>query len=155
MQSDFCFLWRKDIRRCFSSPASSWVLFICLVQWGFCFSAKEPCYFSKAFVYNIPSCASAQLHILQELCQKDYGLLSLGVFVMFLFSLPIFTNRDFIPLLKSGCWPVWPLFCLILVVWEERKECLNIFNKLHLWVLYCCFAVSATVCALTEDHPWV
>ena len=76
--------------------------FICLVQWGFCFSAKEPCYFSKAFVYNIPSCASAHpAHFAGVNVKKTKGCWVWGYFMMFLFSLQIFHEQGLYPIAKE------------------------------------------------------
>lgn len=88
MQNGFCLtffslfpLEKRRIKKSFSSPASSWVLFFfCLAQWGFCFSAENPVIFQRLLCTTILPVVLLTQHILQELMSKRLSLLSLSVF---------------------------------------------------------------------------
>lgn len=105
MQSDFCFLWRKGGgRRCFSSPASSWVLSFAWSSGAFVSLLKSPVIFQKLLYTTFLPVLLLNQHILQELMSKRLRVVEFGGILWCSYSPSrSFTNRDFILLLKSGC----------------------------------------------------
>ena len=153
MQSDFCFLWRKGgWRRGFSSPASSWVLSFAWSSGAFVSLLKSPVIFQKLLYTTFLPMLLLTQHILQELMSKRLRVVEFGGILWCSYSLQIFHEQGLFPVAKEWvCWPVWSLVWL----WwfgMRGKNALNIFNKLYLWVLYCCFAVLLLLQILPV--PW-
>lgn len=143
MQNGFCLtffslfpLEKRRIKKSFSSPASSWVLFFFLPgPVGLLFLCREPCYFSKAFVYNNPSCGSAHPAHFARVNVKKTKFVKFKC-VLWCSPSKSFMNRGFILLLKSGCIGHFGrLFDFGGLGWE--KDSLGGFSKCYLWV--CCF----------------
>ena len=138
-----CFLWRKGgWRRGFKKQnpllLSSWVLLFAWPSGTFVSLVKSPVIFSKASVYNNPSCGSAHpAHFTGVNVKKTKCCWVWVCFKMLLFSLQIFHEQGLYSVAKEWmCWPFWSPVWFGGLGWGKRMT----------WVFltsftceYCCF----------------
>lgn len=141
-----CFLWQEEWRPAFTLllAAESFYLPGPVVF----FSVTEsPVIFQRLLCTTIFPVVLLTKHILQEWTSKRLSVVEFGCVLWCCSPCKSFINRDLIQLLKSEC--VSHFGCLLdFGSLDQRTGCLDIFNKLHLWVLW-------SIWNLTEEHPRV